>query len=123
VELETWIKAAWLSLVAVHLMPAVVLFVPSMTEKLYGISPTGDVGILTIHRGALFLAILAAALMAVFDPATRRMASIIVAISVVGFLFVYARAGMPAGALRSIALVDLIAVIPLIFVSYHAWRA
>ena len=120
--MEFWVRAAWLSLVLVHLMPSVVLFVPGMTEKLYQVSPDGDIGILTVHRGALFLAVLAAALYAAFSPAARRVASRVAGISVIGFLFVYARAGMPAGPLRTIAWVDLFAVLPLLLVTWQAWR-
>ena len=119
--METIVKVAWATLIVVHIMPAIVLFMPSMTERLYDLSPTGDVGLLIIHRGALFLAIIVAVLFAIFDPATRRAASVIVAVSMVGFLFVYARAGFPEGALRTIALADFVALIPLIFVSWKAW--
>ncbi|OBX17830.1 hypothetical protein A9995_14280 [Erythrobacter sp. QSSC1-22B] len=92
------------------------------TEKLYGISPTGDVGLLIIHRGALFLAIIVGTLFAIVDPGVRRAMSGVVAVSVLGFLFLYVRAGMPEGALRTIAIVDLVAVVPLCFVAWAAWR-
>ena len=120
--METLIKAAWVSLIAVHVMSAIVLFAPSMTQSLYGVAPEGDTGVLIVHRGALFLAIIAAATFAVVSRAARRSATVIVGISVVGFLFVYVRAGLPAGALRTIAIADLIALVPLAFVSLHAWR-
>jgi hypothetical protein len=60
---------------------------------------------------------------AIFDPAIRRATSVTVAISVVGFLALYARAGFPAGALRKIALVDAAALVPLAVVLVAAWRA
>lgn len=120
--MEIWIKVGWLGIAFVHLMPALVLFAPSMTERLYELPPDGDLGVLIVHRGALFLGIVVAALFATFDPSSRRVASVIAAISILGFLIVYARAGFPAGALRSIATVDLIAVAPLVFVVMQAWR-
>ena len=46
------------------------------------------------------VAIVALCLFALFDPAVRRAAAVTVAISVLGFLGVHARAGMPAGPLR-----------------------
>jgi len=75
-----------------------------------------------VHRGALFLALVVVAMFAAFDPAARPVGSIVMAISVVGFLVVYARAGMPVGVLRTVALVDLAALAPLAFVAFHAWR-
>ena len=120
--METLVRIAWGLLAAVHLMPAFVFFAPAMGERLYGVAPDGDVGLLIVHRGALFLAILVTSLFAMFNPAVRRAASVIVAISVVGFLFAYARAGMPEGALRTIAIADLVALAPLALVSWAAWR-
>jgi hypothetical protein len=40
-----------------------------------------------------------------------------------GFLILYLRAGVPAGPLRTIAVVDAAALIPLLFVAASAWRA
>ena len=121
--LEGFAKAAWISLALVHVMPAAVLFAPSLTQRMYDIAPGGDVGILIVHRGALFLAIVVTALFATFDPAVRRAASVIVSVSVIGFLFVYVRANMPPGALRTIAIADFLALLPLVFVIWNAWVA
>jgi hypothetical protein len=120
VELVT--RLCWLAIVAVHASPAAVLFRPALTERLYGVPPDGTTGVLLIHRGALFLAIVLVALYAAFAPEARRAASLVVAISVVGFLIVYALAGAPAGPLRTIALVDLAALAPLAIVLWTAWR-
>lgn len=121
--MESLTKVAWGLVAMIHVMPTVVLFMPEFTHRMYGILPKGDVGILIVHRGALFLALIATALFAMFDPGVRRASSVIVAISVIGFLFVYARAGMPTGSLRAIAQVDLIALLPLGFVTWQAWLA
>lgn len=48
-----------------------------------------------------------------FDPAPRRAATLAAAISVIGFLAVYAHAGLPEGPLRAIAWADLMARAPL----------
>jgi hypothetical protein len=90
---------------------------------LYGVSPTGSSGVLLIHRGALFLAVVVVALFAAFAPEARRAATLLVGISVVGFLLVYYVAGAPEGALRTIAIVDVLALAPLALVSWNAWRA
>lgn len=115
-------KAGWLALAAVHALPAAVLAKPGLTRSLYGVEPDGDVGILIVHRGALFLAVLAVALHAAVDGSGRRAASLVVGISVVGFLAVYAAMGAPAGPLRTVALVDAAALIPLALVTWMAWR-
>lgn len=112
---------AWLSLVLVHVTPAVALFVPSTVQRLYGVAPAGDSGVLLVHRGALFLAVVAVCVMAAFQPVARRAASVVVAISLLGFLAVYLRAGRPEG-LRLIALVDVVALAPLGLAWYDAWR-
>jgi hypothetical protein len=47
---------------------------------------------------------------------------VVVAISVVSFLWLYFRAGMPSGPLKTIALVDLVGLAPLLLVVWSAWR-
>lgn len=120
--MEASVKIAWAFLALLHVMPAMSAFTPSLVEKLYGVSPDGDVGILLLHRGALFLAVCVTAIYAIFDPDSRRLASIVLIISMVGFLLVYARAGMPSGELRKIAIADLIGIVPLFWIGYNTWR-
>ena len=120
--MEAITKTSWALLALLHLMPALPLFIPALVERLYGVPATGEAGVLLIHRGALFLAVLVAVVYALFDPNARRLASIVVAISMIGFLIVYARAGLPEGALRKIAVADLIGLIPLLWVAWQAWR-
>ncbi|MFN9091535.1 MAG: hypothetical protein ACK5V0_08590 [Alphaproteobacteria bacterium] len=120
--METTVRMAWGLLALAHLSPAAVAILPSLVERLYGVSPTGDLGVLIAHRGALFLAIFAACVLAVFDPPARRALGIVVATSVIGFLVLYLRAGAPSGPLRTIAIVDAAALLPLAFVIVAAWR-
>lgn len=112
----------WLGLAAIHVSPAAVLFKPALLGSLYGIPPTGPAGVLLIHRGGLFLAIVIVAVFAAFAPDARRAASLLVGTSVISFLIVYAGSGAPEGALRTIALVDAAALPPLAFVCWGAWR-
>ncbi len=119
--MEWMLKLAWLTLAAVHLPPAAVIAMPHLTDKLYGVSSSADAGTLIVHRGAMFLGIVVLASMAAFDEGTRRAASLVIALSVVGFLGVYGRAGWPEGPLRTIAIVDALAILPLALVSWHAW--
>ena len=120
--METLTKSAFGALILIHLIPAMVLFVPSLTQRLYGVSTTGDVGLLLVHRGALFLAVVVACSIAVFEPSARRIAAIMLTMSMLGFLFVYFRGGMPEGGLRGIALMDLAGLAPLAIVIADAWK-
>ena len=119
-ELAT--KIAWILLALVHASPAAVLFRPSLLRTLYGIAPEGPTGLLLTHRGATFLAIVVAAVWAAFDPSVRRLGTVVVGIAVLGYLLLYARAGMPEGPLRTIAAADALALAPLLLVTWSAWR-
>ena len=121
--MDRLVFACWLALAAIHASPAAVLLKPALTETLYGVAPTGSSGVLLIHRGALFLAVMVVALFAAFSPEARKAATLLVGISVIGFLFVYGMAGAPSGPLRTIAIVDAMALLPLAIVSWRAWRA
>lgn len=120
--MEAMVRIAWLLLAAVHVAPAVVLFRPAMIERLYGVAPGNSAELLLVHRGALFLAVVVVALFAALDPAARRAASLVTAISLIGYLLVYWRAGFPVGPLRTVALVDAVAILPLALASFAAWR-
>lgn len=121
--MEAVAKLAWVALAAIHATPAAVLFAPSVAQRLYGVSPTDELGILIVHRGALFLGIVVLAVWAAVDPNVRRAAGTVVAVSVVGYLAVYVRSGAPDGALRPIAIADAIALIPLAWTLWHTWVA
>ena len=120
--MEIATKISWGLLALLHLSPALASVVPGMIERLYSVPSDGDLGVLLSHRGILFLAVLVAAAIAAFDPGSRRLATIICAISMIGFLVLYAKAGLPDGALRKIAVADLIGLAPLAWVSFEAWR-
>lgn len=120
--MELLIKVAWLGLAAIHAMPSLVVFMPSMIQRLYGVPPSGSVAILLTHRGALFLAVFAVAVLAAFDENARRAGVLVVAISMIGFLIVYANAGSPTGALRTIALTDMAGLPLLALATWEALR-
>ncbi len=118
---EMFRALVWSVLAIAHLPPAAVAFGPGLVRRLYGVAPEGSEGLLLQHRGALFVAVAIAAGIAVVDPGTRRAASLVVGVSVVGFLVIYGRGGWPAGPLRSIAWVDVALLIPLVFATHDAW--
>ena len=121
--MDRLVVACWLALAAIHASPAAVVLKPALTETLYGVPPTGTSGVLLIHRGVLFLAVVVVALFAAFSPEARKAATLLVGISVVGFLVVYSMAGAPSGPLRTIAIMDAVALLPLVIISWRAWRA
>lgn len=115
-------RLSWLLVAALHAAPALVALRPQLVRTLYDIDPAGDLGTLIVHRGFLFLAVFVVAGLAAFDPQARRAAGIVCAISMIGFLIVYFQAGLPEGALRKIAVADLIGLAPLSVVLWTAWR-
>lgn len=115
-------KLSWLALALIHFSPALVWVFPNMIEKLYSVSPGGEIGTLLLHRGILFSAIVALCILAAFHPPSRKAADLVVGISVIGFLILYSIAGFPDGALRKIAIADAIALLPLAYVTWAAFR-
>lgn len=114
------VKLAWLGLALIHLAPAFAGMIPGALSKLYGIAPDGPAMLLMQHRSALFLSVFVACVWCAVDPAPRPLALAVVAISVLGFLALYATHGFPAGPLRAIAWADA-AALPLLAVA--AWTA
>jgi hypothetical protein len=110
---------SWLVLALVHVTPAIAFFNPAILTRLYGIVGDNPLFLLMQHRAALFLAVFAACLWAAFDPAPRKLATLVVAISMISFLILYWRDGSPT-ALRTIARADMIG---LPFLAIAAWKA
>lgn len=120
--MEPLTKACWLILAAIHAMPAAVLFSPGLAANLYDAPPQGSAGLLLTHRAAMFLGVLAVALLAAASPAARPAATLVLGASMLGFLAVYAVHGLPPGPLRMVAVVDAAALPALAFVAWAAWR-
>jgi hypothetical protein len=109
----------WGALGLIHLLPALALFRSSMISKLYGV-PSGSATFLLLHhRAALFLCLLLVCVWAALRSEVRPLASVVVAISMISFLWLYVAAGQPS-ALRQIAIADL-AGLP--FLAIAAWLA
>ncbi len=111
----------WLLVALVHLIPALALFRPGLITRLYGVAPDSPLFLLMHHRAALFFAVFVACVWAAFDADGRKLATIIAAISMLSFLFLYHSRGRPA-ALSTIALVDLIGLAPLAWAGWHAFQ-
>ncbi len=112
----------WLILAAIHAMPALALFRPATLTTLYRIEPDNPLFLLMQHRAALFLAVFIACVWAAFVPEGRKLAVLVVGISMVSFLVLYWQAGSPAP-LKRIALVDLAGLPVLAGVAWLAFRS
>ena len=113
-------RIAWLLLGAVHLLPAVALFRPALITRLYGVDPGSPTFLLLHHRAALFAVVLLVCVWAASDATVRQLATAAVALSMVSFLLLYARAGSPRS-LRSIAVADLAGLPILMFAGLSAF--
>jgi hypothetical protein len=113
-------RVAWGALALIHALPALALFNPGLISRLYGVAPGDGFFLLLQHRAALFLCILILCLWAAADPGVRRAGSVVVAVSMLSFLVLWLGAGRPA-ALTSIAVADLIGLLPLALVTWKAW--
>jgi hypothetical protein len=115
-------RLCWSALALLHVLPASALFRPASITSLYKLNPEGALFPLLHHRAALFVIVVVACLWALFDPGARRLASVVVAISMVSFLAVYWSASSPH-ALKSIAMADLAGLPFLAFVICRSWAA
>lgn len=111
----------WLVLAAIHFLPALAFFRPAGLTALYRITPDDPLFLLMQHRAGLFLAVFAACVFAAFVPEGRKLASLVVGISMISFLALYWQAGSPP-ALRTIAIADGVGVAVLPIVAFLAFR-
>ncbi len=103
-------RLAWLGLAAIHVLPALGAVMPGGLARLYGQKPGGGLVLLLEHRSVLFAAIVALCLWSAADPQPRPAALLVTGLSVSGYLLLYLWRGRPRGALRRVALVDLLAL-------------
>ncbi|MCR2833316.1 hypothetical protein [Parerythrobacter lacustris] len=110
----------WLILAAVHAMPALAFFRPAQMQSLYRVGPDNPLFLLMHHRAALFLAVFITCIIAAFHPPSRPLASVVAAISMTSFLFLWWRAGCPPQ-LKMIATVDLLGMPVLVLAAAFAF--
>ena len=114
----TLTKACLAMIFVIHAGPSLPLFFPKLIYNIYGLDPSGEIGLLLRHRACLFLIICIAALFAIYNPYYLRISLVIFSVSILCFLMLYFCAGMPEGSLRKIALADLLCV-PLLFYLFY----
>ncbi|MBU6165437.1 MAG: hypothetical protein KGQ52_04825 [Alphaproteobacteria bacterium] len=115
-------RLAWAALALIHALPALALFNPALISRLYGVAPGDGAFLLLHHRAALFLCVVILCVWAAVDPGVRRAASVVVAVSMLSFLILWQGAGRPP-ALRSIAIADLVGLLPLALATWRSWSA
>lgn len=114
------VTVAWVLLALVHLTPALAFVRPAQLTSLYRVDADNPLFTLMHHRAALFVVIVLLCMWAIIEPAVRRVAAVGVGFSMVSFLIIYWRGGQPM-ALKSIAMVDLIGLLPLAVVAWDAF--
>jgi hypothetical protein len=114
------VQIAWAALALVHLRPALAFFRPTQLRSLYRVGADNPLFTLMHHRAALFVVIVLLCIWAIADPKVRQLTTVGVGFSMLAFLAIYWRAGQPA-ALKSIATVDLIGLLPLAIVAWDAF--
>ena len=114
-----FIKLCWAVLALIHVIPALALFKPALLTTLYGAQTGFLMSMLLHHRAALFVGVFIACIYAIFQPGSRQLAAVMVAVSMVSFLVLFVLGGNP-DKLRPVAMVDLIGI-P--FLAIAAWNA
>ena len=113
------IKLCWAVLAWIHVIPALALLKPALLTTLYGAQTCSVTYMLLHHRAALFIGVFIAYIYAIFQPGSRQLAAVMVAVSMVSFLVLFVLGGNP-DKLRPVAMVDLIGI-P--FLAIAAWNA
>jgi hypothetical protein len=114
-----WTSIALVVVAVIHLIPIAPVFAPEALTRLYGIAPTDSTLLVMLRHRALLLALVGILCLWAAWPAPARPAALLAAaINVLGFLAFYAAYGSPAGALRLIAIGDLVALPPLAFATW-----
>jgi hypothetical protein len=115
------VKLCWGILALVHVVPAMAFFKPSLLSSLYGVEAGSIAYVLLHHRASLFLGVFLGCVWAFLYPESRQLAVLVVGISMISFLGLFAMAGMPEG-LRLIAIVDLIGIPFLLIATWLAFQ-
>ena len=115
-------RLAWIALAAVHMLPALAFFRPTMLTRLYRLEPDNPLFLLMRHRAALFCAVFASCLLAAVNAGARPAATVVVSISMLSFLALYWQADSPKP-LAKIARVDLLGLPALFYASWMAWAS
>ena len=107
------VSFAFLLLAAVHLLPAGPVFDPRALTRLYGVAAEDSTMLVLLrHRAALLALVGLLCAWAVLSPSIRPAALFAAGFNIVTFLVMFAASGAPTGPLRTVALVDAVAIAP-----------
>ncbi len=121
--MSRWIAAGFVVLGLIHAPAALGAVSPDALASLYG--PTAaepGLRIVLQHRGAIFALITLGCFAAAAVPQWRVPVAVLTGWSMAGFVLLYLAGGMPAGALRKIAVADLVGLAVLLGVALAIWR-
>lgn len=109
-----WSAVAFALLAVVHLLPVAPVFAPEALTRLYGVQ-SGDTTLLVLlrHRAVLLALVGLLCLWAAASPAARPTALLAASVNIASYLVFYLLYGAPAGPLRTVAIVDAVALVPL----------
>lgn len=109
-----WTALAFLALAVVHLLPVAPVFAPEAIVRLYGVSATDSTPLVLLRHRAVLLALVGIlCVWASLSAQVRPAALLAAAINIASFLAFYVVYANPPGPLRTVALVDLAALVPL----------
>lgn len=114
------ISFAFLLLAVVHLLPAGPMFDPRALTRLYGVAAEDSTMLVLLrHRAALLALVGLLCAWAAFAPSIRPATIFAAGFNIVSFLVMFAVYGAPPGPLRTVALVDAMAIAPWVLA---AWK-
>jgi len=116
------VTASLAALILVHVVPAMALLSPSLCTRLYGIAADAPLFVVVRHRAAFFVAVVGACGWALVadEVLALKYAAAQTGLSMVTFLVLYVRHGAPT-ALRTVAIADVVALVPLAVVVIAAF--
>lgn len=111
-----WTALAFSLLGVVHLLPIAPVFSAESLTRLYGITPDNDALMLLMRHRAVLLALVGLlCLWAAVSVDVRAAALFAATLNIASFFAFYLLYGAPAGPLHVVALVDAVALAPLLF--------
>jgi hypothetical protein len=114
-----WTALAFIIVAVVHFLPIAPAFSPDALVRLYGVAADDTSLLVLLRHRAVLLAILGVlCVWAAVSPSARPAALTAAALNIVSFLAFYALYAGPPGPLRTVALVDVFALIPLAFAAW-----
>lgn len=119
-----WIALSFVVLAGVHLLPIAPVFAPEALTRLYGVAPH-DAALLVLlrHRAVLLAIVGVLCLWAAASEAVRPAALAAASLNIASFLLFYALYATPPGPLRLVAIVDLIAILPLAIAAWGTFAS